>query len=197
MPRLFEIAADFSQLFDQYDEIQDTEFDCNEAGEPIDSRGNVIDPDAYRAEMLQAWFDTLDGIEGEFEAKAENTAQYIKALKAEEAAIKAEENKLHKRRKTYERKIENITTYLKNCMQTMNLKKVETAKARITLRGNAPKLVIPDELSFIEMLQKSDRDDLLKYSNPEINKTAVKNLIKEGESFDGAFLEASQSLVIS
>lgn len=188
MPRLFEIAAEFSQLFDQYDNIQEMELDTDD---------ETADIEAQRMEMLQAWFDTLDGIEGEFEAKAENTAQYIKTLKAEEAAIKAEETKLHKRRKTYERKIENITTYLKNCMQTMNLKKVETAKARITLRGNAPKLIIPDEISFIEMLQKSDRGDLLKYSSPEINKTAVKNLIKEGESFDGAFLEASQSLVIS
>jgi len=188
MPRLFEIADEFNELFNKYDDIQEME---------LDSEDESADAEAQRMELLQAWFDTLDGIEGEFEVKAENTAQYIKSLKAEEAAIKAEEAKLHKRRKTYERKIENMSTYLRNCMQMMNLKKIDMPKARITLRNNAPKLVITDELSFIDMLQKTDRDYLLKYSAPEINKTAVKNLIKEGENFDGAFLEASQSLVIA
>lgn len=61
MARLFEISAEFSQLFDQYDAIQEMEFDCNDNGEPIDSEGRVVDPDKYRADLLQAWFDTLDG----------------------------------------------------------------------------------------------------------------------------------------
>lgn len=197
MAHLFEISAEFSQLFDKFDEIQEMEFDCNDSGEPIDSEGNVIDPEAYRADMLEAWFNTLEGIEGEFEAKAENTAQYIKSLKAEEAAIKAEESKLRSRRKNYERRIECMTVYLRNCMQAMNLKKVETARARITIRNNAPSLVITDEPAFIAMLQENGRDDLLKYSEPEIRKNDVKKLIKSGESFEGAVLEASQSVVIA
>lgn len=196
MPRLFDISAEFSQLFDKYDDIQDMEFDCNDNGEPIDTEGNVIDPDTYRADMLQAWFDTLEGIEGEFETKAENVAQYIKSLKAMEADIKEAEAKLNRRRKTYSRKIENMTTYLKNCMLMMNLKKVETPWARITLKNNAPSLVITDEGKFIDMLQENGRDDLLKYTAPAINKTEVKKLIKNGEQFEGACLEASQSLII-
>ena len=65
MARLFEIAAEFSQLFDQYDNIQEMELDTDD---------ETADVEAQRMELLQAWFDTLDGIEGEFEAKAENTA---------------------------------------------------------------------------------------------------------------------------
>lgn len=187
MPRLFEISEEFSELFDRYDEIQEFELS--------DDDGDM-DLEAVRAERIQAWFDTLDAIEGEFEIKAESTAQYIKGMKAEEAAIKAEEEKLRRRRKIYERKIENMTTYLKNCMQVMNLKKIEMPKAKISIRNNAPALVISDEAKFIDMLQYTGRDDLLKYTAPTINKTAVKNLIKGGESFDGAFLEASQSLII-
>lgn len=196
MPRLFDISAEFSQLFDQYDNIQEMEFDCNEAGEPVDAEGNVIDPETFRADMLQAWFDTLEGIEGEFETKAENVAQYIKSLKAMEADLKEEEAKLNRRRKVYTRKIENMVTYMKNCMLMMNLKKVETSKAKITLRNNAPSLVITDEGKFIDMLQEHGRDDLLKYTAPTINKTEVKKLIKNGEQFEGACLEASQSLII-
>lgn len=39
--------------------------------------------------------------------------------------------------------------------------------------------------------------NLLKYSLPEIKKSEIKKLIKSGETFDGARLEAGQSVIIS
>lgn len=197
MSRLFEISSDFNQLFDRFDEIHEMEFEHNEKGEAIDGDGNVINPETMKAEMLQAWFDTLEGIEEEFCFKAENVAQYIKSLKAEAEDIKEEEMKLRKRRQQYQNKIDCMTVYLKNCMQAMGLKKVERPKAKITIRNNAPSLKIEDELKFIEMLQECGRDNLLKYSLPEIKKTDIKALIKAGEQFEGAVLESTQSLIIS
>lgn len=196
MSRLFDISADFAELFDRFDEIQEMEFEKNEDGQFVDSEGNIIDPEAYRADMLQAWFDTLEGIEEEFNFKAENTAQYIKSLKAEEAAIKSEEDKLKKRRQQYSRKIECMTVYLKNCMERIGVKKIEMPRARITIRNNAPSLKITDEVRFINMLQEIGRDDLLKYELPEIRKAEIKKLIKAGEVFSGAVLESSQSVII-
>lgn len=196
MSKLFDISSDFEELFNRFDEIQEMEFDKNEDGQFVDCEGNLINPDTYRADLLQAWFDTLEGIEEEFNFKAENTAQYIKSLKAEEAAIKSEEDKLKKRRQQYIRKIECMTVYLKNCMMQMGVKKIETPRARITIRNNAPSLKIADEISFINMLQENGRDDLLKYELPEIRKSKIKNLIKSGEVFPGAVLESSQSVII-
>ena len=196
MERLFDISSDFAELFDRFDEIQEMEFDKDESGQYFDGEGNVVNPDTYRADMLQAWFDTLEGIEEEFNFKAENTAQYIKSLKAEEAAIKAEEDKLKKRRQQYGRKIECMTAYLRNCMEQMGVKKIEMPRARITIRSNAPSLKIADEVAFINMLQDRNRDDLLKYELPEIRKSEIKKLIKAGEDFPGAVLESSKSLII-
>lgn len=196
MAKLFDISADFEELFNRFDEIQEMEFEKNEDGQFVDPEGNIINPETYRADMLQAWFDTLEGIEEEFNFKAENTAQYIKSLKAEEAAIKSEEDKLKKRRQQYSRKIECMTVYLKNCMMQMGVKKIETPRARITIRNNAPSLKIADEISFINMLQENSRDDLLKYELPEIRKSEIKKLIKSGEVFPGAVLENSQSVII-
>lgn len=196
MQRLFEISQEFEALFDQYDAIQEMEFEKNEDGSYIDDDGKIINPDVTRAELLQAWFDTLEGIEEEFNFKAENTAQYIKSLKAEAAAIKAEEDKLKKRRQSYSRKIDGMTIYLKNCMEQMGIKKIDMPKARITIRKNTPSLKIMDEVGFITMLQEHGRDDLLRYSLPEIKKTEIKRLIKSGEHFEGAALESSQSLII-
>ena len=196
MARLFDISADFEELFNRFDEIQEMEFEKNEDGKFVDTKGNIINPETYRADMLQAWFDTLEGIEEELNFKAENTAQYIKSLKAEEAAIKAEEDKLKKRRQQYSRKIECMTLYLKNCMEQIGVKKIEMPRARLTIRNNAPSLKILDEIAFINMLQENGRDDLLKYALPEIRKTEIKKLIKAGEFFEGASLENSQSLII-
>ena len=77
MARLFDISADFEELFNKFDEIQEMEFEKNEDGRFIDADGNIVEPELYRADLLQAWFDTLEGIEEEFNFKAENTAQYI------------------------------------------------------------------------------------------------------------------------
>ena len=178
MSRLYEISGDFAALFDNYEELMET-------AEEED-----------KAEIEAAWFDTLSGIEGEFEVKAESVAQYIKELNARAEAIKAEEKKLAARRKAAEAATDRMKLYLKNCMEQMKLNKVETAKCRISIRKNAPSLKIDDEKSFALRLEALGRTDLLKYSEPEIRKTDIKNLIKNGEEFEGARLETSQSVII-
>lgn len=77
--KLYELSTTFLQLFEQLEEMQEQE----------------------NSESLQeAWFDTLEGIEGEFENKAENIAIYIKSLLAEAKGIKAEEQALRARRES-------------------------------------------------------------------------------------------------
>ena len=44
MGRLFELSADFAELLDRFDEIEETEFHTNADGEPVDSEGNPINP---------------------------------------------------------------------------------------------------------------------------------------------------------
>lgn len=64
--KLYELTEMFSDLFNQFDSINEWEPDTNADGIPIDDDGNIIkNVDAYRNEMLTAWFDTLEGIEGE------------------------------------------------------------------------------------------------------------------------------------
>ena len=81
-------------------------------------------------------------------------------------------------------------------MDAVNLKKIETAKAKISIRNNPASLKIDDEQAFIQMLESSGRTELLKYAAPEPKKTDIKNLIKGGEKFTGASLVASESLII-
>lgn len=89
--KLHELTKTFLDLFNQFDLINEWEPDTNTDGVPFDDDGNIIaNVDAYRNEMLTAWFDTLEGIEGEFDEKVESIAVYIKQLAAEAKALKAE-----------------------------------------------------------------------------------------------------------
>ena len=180
MGYLFDISSDFAELFNQFDEIQEMEFENEKE----------------RADMLEAWFTTLEGIEEEFNFKAENMAQYIKSMKAQAAAIKEEENKLKQRRQQYDNRIDRMVEYLKNCMERIGVMKIEMPRAKLQIQNNAPSLIVENEIEFIAMLQNDKRDDLLKYELPGIKKDEIKKLMKSGETFPGAHLEKKQRLVI-
>lgn len=118
--KLYESSGIFAQLFDDFEDLC-AEPEKNENGDYIDDNGSVIsDIAAYLRERQEAWFDTLTGIEEEFDVKAENIAAYIKSLKAEADALKAEETALNRRRKVKESQIERMKTYLLENMQLIN-----------------------------------------------------------------------------
>lgn len=196
MASLYELSEDYKELFDRFDNINDYEFDKDENGHFIDDGGMVIDPEAVKTEWLEAWFDTLSGIEEEFDIKAENVAVYIKHLISDVKDMKEERSKLSERIKAKERKAEQLKSYLLDNMKLVGVNKIDRPRACLTLRKNAASLVVDDEDKFIDMLQRNGRDDLLRYAKPEIRKTDVKKLIQSGESFEGVKLESSVSLTV-
>lgn len=197
MERLFDLAENFSCLFDNLDEIESMEFPKNESGDPVDADGNVIDPKKVKDDMREAWMQTFDAMSVEFSEKAENVARYIKNLKAESDAIDAEIKKMQSRSKTKKNRVEWLKKYLMQCMEMMQLKKVEGATAKISIRTNAPSVRVDDEPALIRELESRNQTDALKYQDPEIRKTVLKTLLKSGETFENARLESSKSLTIS
>ena len=195
--KLFEYSETFAQLFDSFDVICGYEPEQNENGQYIDDDGNIIpDPDAYIKDMQTAWFDTLDGIEEEFECKAENIACYIKQLDGELELLKKQKAAFERRRKAKENQLARMKDYLLVCMQKINRKSVETALAKITVKNNAESAQFADEKDFIDMCISKGLDNYLRYKDPEINKTAVKSALKSGQIIPGAKLGRKQSLAI-
>lgn len=196
MPRLFDMTAEFSDLFDLFDDINDMSFDVNEDGEPVDENGDVVEPKEYKEKLLERWFDELSGIEEDFKVKAENIAQYIKHLKAESDEIDKEIKELKRRKDQRDKKMESMKKYLLDNMKGINLRKIDGTRATLSIRKNAPSLRVEDEFAFVTMLQEIGRDDLLKYSMPELRKNEIKSQLKNGEKFKGAYLESTESLII-
>jgi len=195
MSSLFNISSNFVDLFDKFDEIANFEPDTDANGSPIDATGyEISDVEAYKNEMLTAWFDTLTGIEGEFTAKAENIGVYLKQLKVEKEAIDKEVKSLKARSAAKERQIDGLKTYLMNCMDAIHISKIDEPRAKISIRNNAESAQIPDEKAFIDWADKQ-RKDLLKY-DPRIIKTAVMNAIKSGDDIPGATVGRTRSIMV-
>ena len=193
--KLYEMSADFAELFDNYDAIVNIEFASDGKGGFMDDDGNPVDPEERRKEMQQAWFDTLDGMEQELVRKAENVAVYIKAMEAEAKSLKAEEDKLKARRQAKENAAKRMREYLMGCMKQANISKIDEPRAIISLRNNPESVEISDENDFISWANEN-HDEYLRYKAPEINKTAVKNALKSGAEIPFAALTRSQSLTI-
>ena len=194
MSKLYEMTADFAELFDNYDAIANIEFTPDGKGGFLDDDGNSVDPEERRREMQQAWFDTLDGMEQELVCKAENVAVYIKNMESEAKTLKAEEDKLKARRQAKENAAKRMREYLMDCMKQANISKIDEPRAVISLRNNPESVEISDETEFIGWA--ADHDEYLRYKAPEINKTAVKNALKSGAEIPFAVLTRSQSLTI-
>lgn len=194
--KLYELSTTFADLFDQFDEINTYTPDTDADGNYIDDDGEVItDLEALRESYRQAWFDTLTALEGEFDAKAENIAVYIKNMTAEVKALKAEEDALRLRRKAFEKSVERLKDYLLGSMNAIGRRKIDTPRACLSVRRNAESLVVDDEQRFIRWAERC-ADNLLKYAEPEIRKTDAKKLLQSGEELPYVHLTRTESLII-
>lgn len=194
--KLYEITAEFADLFDRFDEIANYTPDTDEYGRYVTEDGNIIeDLEAYRQSYLTAWFDTLTSIEGEFNEKAENVAVYIKNLNAEIKAVKAEEKALKARRLSIECQAKRMTDYLLRSMNAVGVKTIDMPRARMTLKLNPESVVLENEGALIRWAMEHD-DSILKYSEPEIKKNDVKALLRMGQQIPYAHLERKESVTI-
>lgn len=197
--RLYELSDSFERLFSEFDRINniETELTMLDNGMYEDADGNIIaDPAAYKQELLDAWYDTLDGIESEIEIKAAGIACYIKDLKAQAAAIAAEKKQLDARKKSAESKAQSLMAYMLRTMQQINRRRIDTPQATMSLSDGRESVKISDEAAFVEWAQKNGHDDLLTYKAPEISKKAVKAAIDAGEKIPFACLERTPSVTI-
>ena len=133
--------------------------------------------------------DKLNELQLERETKIENVALWIKDLKAEAEAIKAEKMALADRQRVAENKAESLKKWL---AYALDGQKFKTAKCSVSFRNTESVEVTPEGL---EALMK-EHDELLTYKDPEPNKTAIKQAIKDGLNVQGVQLVQNTSTII-
>lgn len=162
--KIYEIPSTLRDLLDRLDADPDT-------GE--------VDGDA-----LAAYAE----YQGQAAEKLEGTACYCRELNAEAEAIKAEEERLAKRRKSLENKSERQKAYMMPALEAMG-GKVKGVMA--SLRISKTQAVTVFDLGALP--------DAFKHVKTTIapDKVALKKALKSGEVIPGAALEDRQSVVIS
>lgn len=139
----------------------------------------------------QALMDTMEGIEGEIEIKAEGYAKVIRTLEGDAAACDAESKRLRNKKQTIENNIKRMKSALQMAMEATGKTKFKTALFSFGIQKN-PASVVMDE-QYIENIPER----FLVRKDPEINRKAIKDAITAGEDLEGlAHLEQTESLRI-
>ena len=148
-------------------EIDETIMSCidEETGEIIDS-------------------EKLDKLQMERDKKIENVACWIKDLKAEAEALKAEKQAFAERQKVAENKMESLKKWL---AYALNGEKFKTVRASVSFR-TTDKVEIAD-------IYKLD-ENYLRYKEPEADNDAIKKAIKAGQEVAGVTLVKNTSVII-
>ena len=145
------------------------------------------DPDADP----QAFANTLEGIEGALEDKADNYARVIRNLEADAAACDAESKRLRNKKQTIENNIKRMKGALQYAMQTTGKTKFKTALFSFGIRKN-PASVVIDAANVRDFPEQYVIE-----SEPVLDKKALKDALKAGEDLAGlCHLEQSESLSI-
>lgn len=128
--------------------------------------------------------EMFDSLQMEREEKIEGIALYIKDLKAEAEALKAEKIAFAERQKVAENKVESLKNYLAYALKGQAFK---STKAVVSFR-KTQQVDVPD-------IHKLD-ENFLRYKDPEADKTAIKEAIKAGQIVKGATLIENTSVII-
>ena len=142
------------------------------------------DPDVDPAVLK----DTMDGIEGAIEEKAEGYAMVMKELEASENAIKNEIDRLNARRLTIANSVRCMKLSLQEAMELTGKTKFKTDLFSFGIQKNPAKVVITDESRVAH--------DFWIPQPAKIDLKRIKTCLDEGFEFDWAHLEQSESLRI-
>lgn len=130
--------------------------------------------------------DRLNALEMERDKKISNVACWIKDLKAEAEAIKAEKQALDKRQKAAENKAESLKTWLSSILQG---EKFKDSRCSISYRKS-------ERVDFADNFNFDTLPDSMKKVTIEPKKTEIKNYLLTGATIKGVELVESSNIQV-
>lgn len=133
--------------------------------------------------------DTLEGLEGEIEMKAEGYAKVIRQIESDVSVIRAEEERLANRRRSMEGNVRRMKEALQAAMVLTGKTKIKTDLFSFNIQKNPAALKIDVDVQDIPKRFRIPQPD-------KVDTSAIKSCIKAGSSFDWCHLEQSEGLRI-
>lgn len=142
----------------------------------------------------EVFADTLEGLQGALEDKADGYGRVIRELEAYTAGLEAEIARLTAKKRTADNSITRMKESLKSAFFATGTAKLKTELFTFSIRKNPPKVVIddPDRLPERFLLPQPPKVDTARL------KTELKEAeLPESEDLSGiAHLEQGESLII-
>lgn len=157
------------------------------SGNYLEALEFLTDPEAdFPTEVIN---DTLEALGGKLEDKAINVAKFMRNMEAAAEAIKIAEADMAKRRKALENRVKWLKEYLKGNMEACGISKIECPYFKIAIQANPAAINILDESSIPDQF----KEQVITW---KIDKAAIKDAIKAGETVPGAELVNGTRLAI-
>ena len=138
-------------------------------------------------ELPETVADSLEQLAVDEQTKIENTALYYKNLLSDARAIREEEVALAERRRTKEKKAEQLKAYLSGYLTAKDYKKYETPRALLSFRKSVRTEVDEAKLPI---------DDKYWVWTKKPDTAGIKALLKDGKKVPGAKLVEHQNINI-
>lgn len=136
----------------------------------------------------QAIKDTLESVNEAIDDKAENTAKVIRELEGRRDAKKKEAQRLNQSATSLDKQITNLKNYLQDQLEITKRTKIQGNLFTVSVQNNPPSVHVENE--------KKVPLDYFVEQDPKLDKTLLKNALKNGNEIDGAELRQQRSLRI-
>ncbi|MCF1614659.1 siphovirus Gp157 family protein [Tetragenococcus koreensis] len=132
--------------------------------------------------------DTLESVNEAIDDKAENTAKVIRELEGRSETKKKEAQRLRESATSLDNQIRNLKSYLQEQLELTNRTKIQGELFTVSVQNNPPSVYVENE--------KKVPLDYFVEQDPKLDKTLLKNALKNGNEIDGAELRQQRSLRI-
>lgn len=164
MTTLYEIAAEYKSDLEKLADLD-------------------LSPEAVR--------DTIEGLSGALETKAQNIGFFIQNLDTLAANIKQAEQQMAERRKAIENRVAAVKEYTLSVMEASGIQKIETPYFKISVAKNPPSVEIYDEAQIPANWIKQAPPP-----PPTIDKAGILTALKNGQEISGCRIKQSTRLSI-
>ena len=132
--------------------------------------------------------DTLEGLKGTFELKAESVGKFMRNLDSDIGAVDVEIKRLQARKKAMQNRKNSIREYLRLNMTQTGIKKISCPLFTITLAKGVPMAFVTDEESLPARYKEV-------VNTVKVNRLLLMQDLKKGEQIPGAELGTSATSV--
>lgn len=144
----------------------------------------AIDPETGEIHDEEA-FEALNALEEQREQKIEGILLWVKNLRSDAEALKAEKQAFEARQKATERKAESLIKYVSGVLAG---EKFKTDRVSVSYRKTES---VKFDGNILDL-----PDGCVRFKAPEVDKVALKKFLKSGNEVEGAEIVESMSMQI-